>query len=169
MDKHKIVTVIAIIAIIVPFAYSAMNIYAAEQLKYNWDKPEDFAFFDVLNGGNVQLCNTVPYYVNFKNFQITVIYDEKNRGEFSVKDIGINGLQSKIMKGKFSADDFLESQHLFMTMDFQFDGGDMRVDPSKLFVIVSIDTPIIGIIPYTTTNQYSGIEFDQLMMQDFQC
>ena len=169
MNKHTMITIIATVTIIVPFVYSAMNIYAAEQLKYNWNKPEDFAFFDVLNGGNIQLCNTVPYYANFKNLQITIIYDEKSRGEFSINDIGIDGLQSKIMKGKFHSDDFLESQHLFMTMDFQFNGGDMRVDSSKLFVIVSIDTPIIGIIPYTTTNQYSGIEFDQLMMQDFQC
>ena len=59
MNKHTMITIIATVTIIVPFVYSAMNVYAAEQLKYNWNKPEDFAFFDVLNGGNIQLCNTM--------------------------------------------------------------------------------------------------------------
>ena len=60
----------------------------------------------------------------------------------------------------------MDSQRLFLIMDFQFDGGDNRIDARQLFVLVNIDTPIIGVIPYTVEVQYSGFDFDQLMNQE---
>ena len=44
MNRHTVITMVAIAAIIAPFAYSIMNIHAAEQLRYKWSKPDDFAF-----------------------------------------------------------------------------------------------------------------------------
>jgi hypothetical protein len=39
-----------------------------------------------------------------------------------------------------------------------------------MFVIVNIDTPIIGVIPYSTTTQYTGFDFDKIMkVKDFDC
>ena len=169
MNKHTVITIIAIIAIIIPFAHSGMNIYAAEQLKYGWEGPERFSFFEMSNNENVKLCNEVPYTANFKNFQITTFYDTKNLGTYNVENLTVEGNQLISKKGKFLSDYFIESQHLFMGMDFQFDGGEMRIDPSKLFVLVSIDTPIIGVIPYTLTTQYTGFDFDQLMNQNLEC
>ena len=169
MNRYTVITMVSIIAIIIPFAYSGMNLYAADQLKYKWSQPDEFGFFDVLNGGAIELCNTVPYPASLKNFQIKIWYEGDNKGAYYIEDITIDSSQSKVEKGKFSSDEFLESQHLFMTMDFQFDGGDMRVDPSKLFVIVSMDTPIIGVIPYTFEQEFSGFAFDQMMQEDFKC
>ncbi|QUC65016.1 thr operon leader peptide [Nitrosopumilus sp. K4] len=169
MNKHSAITAIAIIAIIIPFAYSLMNVHAADQLRYKWDEPGKFSFFELSNSNVIELCNTAQYAADFKRLSIDILYRDENLGTYTIDNIRLDGSGSKIEKGKFVADNFIESQHMFMTMDFQFDGGDMRVDPAKLFVIVSIDTPIIGIIPHTTTTQYSGFEFDQLMNQDFEC
>ncbi|PIW33395.1 MAG: thr operon leader peptide, partial [Nitrosopumilales archaeon CG15_BIG_FIL_POST_REV_8_21_14_020_37_12] len=44
MNKNTTVTCIAIIAIIIPFAYSAMNIYAAEHIQYRWGGQGEFSF-----------------------------------------------------------------------------------------------------------------------------
>ncbi len=169
MNKHSVITIIATIAIIIPFVYSGMNIYAAEQIKYRWDDPGNFSFFELSNNGNIEFCNAVPYNANFKDFQITMFYDAGNRGTYQVDNLSIEGSQSEIQKGKFTSENFVESQHLFMQMDFQFDGGDIRIDPRKMFVVVTIETPIIGIIPHTSTTQYTGFDFDKLMNQDFEC
>ena len=169
MNKHSIITIIAIIAIIIAFTYSGMNIYAADQLNYRWLEPDKFSFFEMSNNNSIEICNTVPFPANFKNFQITTFYGFENRGSYTIENLSIEGSQSKIEKGKFSSGNFMESQHLFMQMDFQFDGGDIRIDPSKLYVLVSIETPIIGIIPYVSDKQFAGIEFDELMNQDFEC
>ena len=39
MNKHSIITIIAIIVIISPFAYSASSIVGVQQLEYRWDNP----------------------------------------------------------------------------------------------------------------------------------
>lgn len=170
MNKHAVITIIAIIAIIIPFAYSAMNIYAAGQLEYRWSEPGKFSFFELSNNGNIELCNATPFMANLKSFQITPFYEGTTRGTYQIDNLSIGGSQSMIGAGRFASDNFVESQHLFMQMDFQFDGGDIRIDPRKMQVLVSIDTPIIGVIPYTTTIQYGGFDFDKMMnMKTFEC
>ncbi len=52
---------------------------------------------------------------------------------------------------------------MFMTLDYEFGGGAIRVDPNKFIVLVTIQTPIMGIIPYSNTVQMSGFELDQIM------
>ena len=66
-------------------------------------------------------------------------------------------------KGSFSTEEFQSTQHMFMTLDYEFDGGAIRVDPNKFIVLVTIQTPIMGIIPYSNTIQMSGFELDQIM------
>jgi hypothetical protein len=57
-----------------------------------------------------------------------------------------------------------------MTFDFEFNGGNIRLDPNQFIIVVSANTPILGLIPYTTTTQISGFEFDQLMnAEDLTC
>ena len=34
-----------------------------------------------------------------------------------------------------------------------------RIDPRKIILVTQIDAPIIGVIPYSVTNQYSGLYF----------
>lgn len=166
MNKHSVITAIAIIAIIIPFVYSALNIYAADQLKFRWNEPGNFSFFELSNNGEIQLCNAVPYPVNIKSFQITPFYDGVSRGTFHIENVNLDGSHSTIHQGGFISDNFVESQHMFMQMDFQYDGGDIRIDPRKMQVQVVIDTPIIGVIPYSTVSQYGGFDFDKMMNKE---
>jgi hypothetical protein len=170
MNKHTIVTLIAIIVIVVPFAYSGLNIYAAEQLKFRWSEPEKFDYLSMSNDGKMEFCNPLPYNVNFKNFQIITLYDSHNKGVFTVDSLNITPSASIIQNGIFSTDEYNVAKQLFMQMDFEFDGGDISIDPSKMFVLVSINTPIIGVIPYSTTTEYTGFNFDKIMKdRDFDC
>ena len=43
-----------------------------------------------------------------------------------------------------STEEFQSTQHMFMTLDYEFDGGAVRVDPNKFIVLVTIETPIAG-------------------------
>ena len=170
MNKHTIITVIAIIVIVAPFAYSGLNIYAAEQLKFRWSEPEKFDYFSMSNNGKMEFCNVLPYNVNFRNFQIVTFYDSQNKGVFAVDSLNINPSTSTIKDGVFSTDEYNVAKQLFMQMDFEFDGGEISIDPNKMFVIVNIETPIIGVIPYSTTTQYTGFDFDKIMKdKDFDC
>ena len=51
MNKYSTITLIAIIIIIIPFAYSGLNIIGANQIEYKWSGSEEFSFFAMSNNG----------------------------------------------------------------------------------------------------------------------
>ena len=170
MNKHSKITIIAIIVIIIPFVYSGLNIYAASQLQYRWSEQDKFSYFEMSNNGDVEFCNVLPYWMNFKKFEITTYYDLQNKGTLTIEPVTINPLSHTTQKGIFHSEEFAPTQYLFMELDFEFNGGTIRLDPNKMGVIVNIETPIIGIIPYSTTMQYSGFDFNKIMNGDmFNC
>ncbi|MHA7646821.1 thr operon leader peptide [Nitrosopumilus sp. S4] len=170
MNKYSIITFIAIALIITTFAYSGFSVLGANQLEYRWHSPGDFSFFKMSNHGEMEFCNTLPFWISFQKFEIITFYDEENMGVFTIDPMTINPLSSVVKKGVFSSTEFTSAQHIFMTLDFEFDGGDIRLDPNKLIVMIRTDTPIIGIIPYTTTTQISGFDFDKNMnAEDLTC
>ncbi len=170
MNKHSIITTIAIIIIVIPFAYSALSIVGAQQLEYRWDSPGEFTFFTMLNQGEMEFCNTMPFWTSFQKFEIAAFYQTKHLGSFVVEPLTINPYSSVVQEGIFSSEEMSESQHIFMTFDFMFNGGNIRLDPNQFIILISIDTPILGIIPYSSTTQISGFEFDKMMnAEDLSC
>ena len=170
MNKYSIITVVAIIIIIAPFAYSGLNIIGANQLEYKWNGSEGFSFFAMSSSGEMEFCNSMPFSTSFEKFQIVTFYDAKNIGVYEIGSTSIKPESSIIKKGSFSTEEFQSTQHMFMTLDYEFDGGAIRVDPNKFIVIVSIHTPIAGIIPYSHDLQISGFELDQIMKnQELSC
>jgi len=170
MNKYSIITFIAIIIIITPFAYSGLNIIGANQLEYKWNGIEEFSFFAMSNSGEMEFCNPMQFSTSFQKFQITSFYDVKNIGTYEIESTTIESQSSIVKKGSFSTEEFQSTQHMFMTLDYEFDGGAVRVDPNKFIVLVTIQTPIMGIIPYSHTMQISGFELDQIMKnQELSC
>ena len=170
MDKYSKITIVAIISIIIPFAYSVLNIYAAEHLKFRWSDQNKFNYFTLSNGGNVEFCNALPYWASFQKFEINTFYDMENKGTFTIHPFTINPLTNSTQKGVFHSEGLSETQYLFMQLDYEFGGGEIRLDPNKMYVVVNMDTPIIGVIPYTTSMQYSGFDFNQIMNgKNFDC
>ena len=170
MNKHSIITVIAISIIIIPFAYSGLSIVGMQQLEYRWDNPGQFSFFTMSNNGEIEFCNTIPFWISFEKLEVDTYFDSNYMGSFSVNPTTLNPLSSSIQEGKFSSEELSASQHIFMTLDFEFDGGDIRLDPNQFIVIVQADMPILGIIPYSSTTQMSGFDFDRMMnAEDLTC
>ena len=170
MNKHSIITIIAIIVIVIPFAHAGLSIVGMQQLEYRWNNPGQFTFFTMSNHGYIEFCNSMPFWISFENLQVITFYDATQRGVFTVNPTTINPLSSTVQEGTFSSEDLSAAQHIFMTLDFEFDGGDIRLDPNKLIVVVQADMPILGIIPYSTTTQISGFDFDQNMnSEDLTC
>lgn len=170
MNKHSIITVIAIVVIVVPFAHSGLSILGMGQLEYRWNSPGSFTFFTMSNHGDVEFCNTMPFWISFERIEFSTYFMSNHLGTFSVNPLTINPMSSTVQDGIFSSEEISAAQHIFMTLDFEFDGGDIRLDPNELAVVVRADTPILGMIPYSTTTQISGFEFDQLMnSEDLTC
>ena len=170
MNKHSIITIIAIIVIILPFTHSGLSIIGMQQLEYRWDNPGQFSFFTMSNNGEIEFCNTMPFWISFEKLEVDTYFDSNYMGSFSVNPTTLNPLSSSIQEGKFSSEELSASQHIFMTLDFEFDGGDIRLDPNKFIVVIRADMPIIGVIPYSTTTQITAFDFDKMMnAEDLSC
>jgi len=170
MNKHSIITIIAIIVIILPFVYSGLSIIGMQQLEYRWDNPGQFSFFTMSNHGEMELCNTMPFWISFEKLEIISYFEANNLGSFSVEPTTVNPMSSTIQEGSFFSEELSAAQHIFMTLDFEFDGGDIRLDPNQFIVIVQADMPILGIIPYSSSTQISGFDFDKIMnSEDLSC
>jgi len=103
MNKHTIITAIAIVVIVIPFAYSALSIVGAQQLEYRWDNPGEFTFFTMLNEGEMEFCNTMPFWTSFQKFEISTFYQSDHLGSFIVQPLTINPFSSTVQEGIFSS------------------------------------------------------------------
>ncbi len=163
MNKHSIITMIAIIVIILPFAHSGLSIIGMQNLEYRWDNPGQFSFFTMSNHGEMELCNLMPFWISFEKLEIISFFEATNLGSFSIEPSTINPRSSTIQEVTFSSEKLSAAQHIFMALDFEFDGGDIRLDPNQFIVVVQANMPILGIIPYSSTIQMSGFDFDKMM------
>jgi hypothetical protein len=170
MNKHTVITLIAIIVIIIPIVHSGLSIAGAQQVEYRWDSPGQFSYFTMLNNGKMEFCNTLPFWITFQNFQVSAFYQNEILGSYNVQPMTIDPFSSTVREGVFTSEEMEEAQHILMTFDFEFNGGNVRLDPNQFIIIVNTNTPILGIIPYSTTMQMSGFEFDQIMnTEDLSC
>ena len=163
MNKHSVITVIAIIVIIIPITYSGLSIIGAQQLEYRWNDLGRFNFFNMSNDGEMEFCNTIPFWMTLQKFEISTFYQSKYIGSYIVQPLNINPFSSIIENGMFITEERTYTQYVFMTFDLIFDGGPMRLNPNQFITMIQLDTPILGVIPYSTTSQMSGFEFDKMM------
>lgn len=170
MNKYSLITAIAIIVIVSPFVFATMNIFSSQQLEYRWHSPGTFSFFTMMNDGKMEFCNTLPFWMTFEKFKVSAFYMEGYLGSYVVKPLTLNPLSSGIQEGVFSSEGIDEAQHIFMSFDYVFNSGETRLNPNEFIMTIQTDTPILGIIPYSSTTQISGFEFDELMnTEDLTC
>jgi len=170
MNKYTVITIIAIIIIVISIVFSASSVIGVNQMEYRWDGPGEFNYFNMLNHGEMEFCNTLPFWMSFDRFEVVAFYQSDILGVFTISPVTMNPYSSTVEKGIFKSEEMSEAQHIFMTFDFEFNGGIIRLDPNQFIIVINADTPILGVIPYTTTSQMSGFEFDQIMnSEDLLC
>jgi len=164
MNKHTAIVIIASFVIAAPFVFAAWNIYAAGQLQFAGIEQERFNYFDMINDGEIKVCNPLPFQVTFNKFDIIMIFDQKDKGIFSIQGDTLLPSSVTTLEGKFRSETFQEAQYLSMHFDGMF--GEYipaRIDPSRFAIGIEIHTPIMGMIPYSITKQYSGFDFWNMM------
>ena len=77
-------TLVAIIAIIIPFAYSILNIYAAEQLQFRWGEQNRFNYFELSN--SLKTVKILPVKISFEREEDRCLVTEEYSSELVVID-----------------------------------------------------------------------------------
>ncbi len=169
MNRYTIITAIAIIVIITPILYGVWGIYSVEKLQLR-TPDSDFSYFDMSNYEKIQMCNPMPFFVGFNGLKIDFYYLNDIKGVFEIGPTTISPNTSEILDVNFSSEIFSEAQYLFMHMDGQFAGEiPFRLDPSKMEVVTTFETRIIGVIPYQNTITQSAFDFTNMMNEESSC
>ncbi len=164
MNKHTAIVIIASFIIAGPFVFAAWNIYAVQQIQFVGTEEKKFNYFDMINDGEINVCNPNPFYVVFDKMDIIMIFEQKDKGLLSIQGTTLPPLSVTTLEGKFTSETFQEVQYLSMHFDGMFSGSaPIRIDPSKFAIATEARTPIIGIIPFSVTQQYAGLDFWNMM------
>lgn len=163
MERHTVIAIIAISAIILSVGSSFWNVYASNNLQMR-GMDGTFSFYELTTNKMIQVCNTLPIMASFEKFSIYIFFDGELKGTYSVDDTTVMPNSIMNFAGKYASESFAESQYIAFHFDGMFgETTPIRIDPRKLNVMTEFQTPILGFIPYSTVNQYSGLEFWNLM------
>jgi len=163
MNKHTIIVIVASIVIILAIGFSAWNIFSADQIQFKAVK-QNFSYFHLINNGKISMCNPLPFPANFNDVKISMFFDGRNIGVLGISEIQLEPNSETKVQGKFTSETFKEAQYLSLHFDSMYnDVIPTRIDQEKMIVVTEIQTKIIGVIPYFTTNQHAGLEFWKMM------
>lgn len=167
MNKHTIIVIIASILIAGTIGFTFWNIILIEQIHFGTANQSDFRFFGLINEEEITLCNPSPFYTTFNNLKIKMVYEGQNIGELDFPGVFLEPNSNITKKGQFETETFEEVQYYSMHFDAMFLGTiAQRIDPAKMAIQTEIQTQILGFIPYTLTNQYTALEFWEMMNDD---
>jgi len=165
MKKESIVAIISIVAIVATVAYSGLNFYAVNNLKFKWHT-KDFKLFSMTGDSQLETCNALPFPATFKKYDIELQYQSNKLGTYSAVGATLAPSSSSILVGKFTAGDFGETLVYLMYLDTEMSGNDIaRIDARQLHVFTKLDTSFLGVIPFSITKEYSGLDFVKMMNQ----
>jgi hypothetical protein len=169
-NKHTIIVIASIMVIAGSLGYSSLNLVSAKDLQFRWHQVGSFDFIAILVSGKLAVCNNSEYPASFQKYSFTITYDRTNLGTFTTEGGSLAPHATKMISGKLYSDDKKISQMFFSFLDTELGGTDVtRIDASKMEITSTLDTAIIGIIPYSVTHKYSGQEFVQMMNQKTSC
>lgn len=162
MDKHAKITIISIAIIIATVGFSLINAFSLQSLEYRWSSGS-FDYVTFLAGGNMEFCNPGILPLEFSEFKVKPYYKEMILGSYSIKPTFVTSGESKIVPG-VSTSESAAGEMILMYIDTELSGNDIaRIDSNQMFVEVDFQTKILGIIPFTVSNSYSGQEFSDIM------
>jgi hypothetical protein len=171
VNKHTLIVIVSIVIIAATLGYSSLNLVFAKDLQFRWYQEGNFDLLSIMFGGKIAVCNDSDHPASFQRYSFDIIYDGQSLGTFSTNGVVAPPHTSTMIDGKFSADDKRISQILFASLDTAFSGSGQaaRIDVSKMSATTTLDTKIIGVIPFSITREYSGQEFIDMMNQKTRC
>jgi hypothetical protein len=163
MNKHAIIVIVASVVIVASIGFSVWNIFSADYVQFKAVE-QNFSYFDLMNNGKISMCNPLPFSASFNNVKISMIFDGRNTGVLDMSDVYLEPNMETKIQGKFTSETAKEAQYLSLHFDSMYNNViPTRIDQEKMNVVTEIQTKIIGIIPYSITNQHSGLEFWKMM------
>lgn len=169
VNRHVIVVIVSLIVIAGSLGYSSLNVISAKDLEFSWPR-QSFDFLSVLTGKTLEVCNDSDIPATFSKYSFSIFYDENDLGTFSTGSGGLAPHTDGVIFGKFESKDNKISTLFLSFLDTEVSGTDVtRININKIKVITQLDTTVLGVIPFSITQEYSGPEFLESINKKTSC
>lgn len=171
VNRHAVIIIASIIVIGGSVGYSSLSLVSAKDLQVRWYQIDSFDLLSIMFGGKLSICNNSALPASFASYSFDVIYEEKSLGKFSIEGATLAPHTSTMVGGKFTTDDKRVANILFASLDTALSGSGQaaRINPEHMEVVSTLETRIIGLVPFSITQKYAGPEFVQMMNQRTSC
>ena len=163
MDKNTKIVIIASIVIVASIGYSVFSAVSLGELEVKWNERGSFDYMTMLNGGVIEVCNPSDIQLGFNSLGIVALYQENEVGRFDTEGAVVqpNSAIEILGKGETTS---LAGQIMSMYLDTEISGTEViRIDSEDMSIVTSIDTVLLGVIPYSVSSTYTGQEFYKIM------
>lgn len=167
MNKHTAIVIGASIIIAGVVGFGLWSVFAVGQIQFKVANQDNFRFFGLINEKKISFCNPTPFYSTFNNFKIQITFEGREIGELVFPGAVLEPNSETIREGQLTTTVFEEVQYLSMHFDgMLLDAIPERIDHRKMVINTESQVQIIGIIPVSVSEQYSAVEFWQMMNSD---
>ena len=170
MNKHTGIAIAASIIIAGFVGFSFWNAFASEQIQIRGIEPGYFSFFDLINNEIILACNPSSLPVNIENISISLEYNEETIGAVNFPDVNLSPNSESQIQGNLETQEFKQMQYLTLHFDGIYDGVvPARIHLDSIMVKITTNTPILGVIPYSSTQEFPIFTFWDYMNEDLNC
>lgn len=163
MNRHAVITMIALVIIAGSLGYTTMGVLALEDVQVRWNQRSSFDFLTMLNGGIMEICNPSFMQLRLDGVAVIVTYQHDEIGRF-VSDRHMIGPNEQVEVAGRGETGGVATRILSSYIDAELSGGDLaRINDDMIGVKMEMDTTILGVVPVTIEKQYTGQEFQDMM------
>lgn len=163
MDRHTGIVIAASVVIASSVAYSAFNVMTLDQIQIRWNDRGSFGFITMLNGGVIEVCNSSFVPLSFHGISIVMLWEGNEIGRFVTNGATVQPNSSVEIDGEGTMTG-MAAGILSMYVDTEMSGNDIAtINSDSMSVVTLADTAILGIVPFSAQEQYSGPEFFEMM------
>lgn len=140
-----------------------LNIFAISNLQFRGHSMEEMDILDMSIDGKFEVCNPTFFPASFDTLKMDINYKSTNFGTFTIWGKTIPPQSPTIVDGRANINGQAVLQLFIAAMGSAFGGQGLDFDPNQIRFSAVLDAPILGIIPFSISQNYSSDEFQKLM------
>lgn len=143
-----------------------LNVFAINNLQFRAHSVESFDIVDMSADAKFEVCNPTFFPASFNTLEIDMIYKSTDFGTFTVWGKTIPSQSPTVVDGRLNINGQAVFQLFVAAMGSAFGGQEMDFDPEQIRFITTLDAPILGVIPFSVSQNYSADEFQKIIQGD---
>lgn len=140
-----------------------LNMFAISNLQFRGQSIESLDIVDMSADTKFEICNPTFFPASFEKLEIAMNYKSTNFGTFTMWGKTIQPQSPILVDGRVNVNGQAVMQLLLAGFSSAFGGQQVDFDPTKMKYVANLNAPILGMIPFSVSQEYSSDEFVEMI------